>query len=381
MAPASGVPCQGCGDAIPEGAARSERVSDGAPFCAACARENAAGEHPDEMREGAPATETGAPIYSCAACGLLHPARADGGRRADDARTGTPSAEEIAERWWHDGGEHHSPPATYEAGIRAERARVAALAPALPPDLEAIRARAEAATPGPWKWDGQGRPDEDEDGRPLPPYVPQCSHLGGTGIALDNDNENSRYDCAFIAHARADVPALLSALAERDRLVAALRESLAFSSDAHTQAGRDRNRALAEIDRLDADVAALRREVARHVHGEQVEGDYVCPHEMEAERLRAVAEAERLATAETLAGAERDRLAAREEIDGLTREATLQRASADRLAAAAEALAADREHHKGEAERLRAKIDAAEEILAGWRGAHPAVAAALAALT
>lgn len=44
--------CQGCGDAIPDGAPFSERVSDGCPFCLGCAAENAAGDDPDEMRPG-----------------------------------------------------------------------------------------------------------------------------------------------------------------------------------------------------------------------------------------------------------------------------------------------------------------------------------------
>lgn len=65
-------------------------------------------------------------------------------------------------------------------------------------ELEAIKARAAAATPGPWEFDGKGDivPDGDKSD-----FVAMIHY--------------SAEDAEFIAHARADVPALV---AEVERL-------------------------------------------------------------------------------------------------------------------------------------------------------------------
>ena len=48
---------------------------------------------------------------------------------------------------------------------------------------------------------------EREDGYP---YVPQCSYLGGTLISLADTYEESEHDCAYVAFAVNNVPALAS---------------------------------------------------------------------------------------------------------------------------------------------------------------------------
>lgn len=65
--------------------------------------------------------------------------------------------------------------------------------------------KAKPHTPLPWKWDGEERG-----------YVGECSHLGGTGIALDSTYEGSSKDCAYVAVAVNERPALL---AERAALI------------------------------------------------------------------------------------------------------------------------------------------------------------------
>jgi hypothetical protein len=74
-------------------------------------------------------------------------------------------------------------------------------------DLEAIQARADAATQGPWHG------AHDEFG---------CVHIGDYGWvcagpnapAYDVDSEQGHADAEFIAHARQDIPALLTYIAE-----------------------------------------------------------------------------------------------------------------------------------------------------------------------
>lgn len=75
-------------------------------------------------------------------------------------------------------------------------------------DLDAIEARANAATPGPWHDD-----HEQFEGKELP-----CVAVGDFGWvcagqnvpAYDEDSEQGKADAEFIAHARADVPALVA---------------------------------------------------------------------------------------------------------------------------------------------------------------------------
>lgn len=89
--------------------------------------------------------------------------------------------------------------------------------PDVTPDLDAIRKRAEAATPGPWYLE---RHDQ-EDGSiayEVWSHEPYYRIISTT----DEDNEKNVYNAKnvadFIAHAREDIPALLSALtAEKER--------------------------------------------------------------------------------------------------------------------------------------------------------------------
>jgi hypothetical protein len=77
-------------------------------------------------------------------------------------------------------------------------------------DIERLERLERAATPGQWEWDNKKGPDdwEREHGMILP-YVPQCSHLGHTLIALDDTYENSREDCALLEELRNNAKALL----------------------------------------------------------------------------------------------------------------------------------------------------------------------------
>jgi hypothetical protein len=81
-----------------------------------------------------------------------------------------------------------------------------------PAELDAIRARAAAATPGPWRLSdgGWGEYVQDANGHAL-------WALGHTPRAED---------AQFVAHARTDVPALLSELARVELEAAALRRAL-----------------------------------------------------------------------------------------------------------------------------------------------------------
>lgn len=90
-------------------------------------------------------------------------------------------------------------------------------------DIEAIRERAEKATPGPWRQNAARSRD----------YL-DTVHVWGVGGTADEvaligrstlDQQND--DSDFIAHARTDIPALVTALEERDARIAELREALA----------------------------------------------------------------------------------------------------------------------------------------------------------
>lgn len=123
-------------------------------------------------------------------------------------------------------------------------------------ELKAIETRAEAATPGPWGWEANAQTK----------HVEMCSYMPGLmrGTVLDVERLGNRVilrfrfarglmqdaldfrhphkgrehharwsqaidhpDANFIAAARADVPALIAAVRERDADNAALREELA----------------------------------------------------------------------------------------------------------------------------------------------------------
>ena len=115
----------------------------------------------------------------------------------------------------------------------------------LPPDIAAIKARADAATPGPWH-------DEHTD-----PWG--CVLSGDYGwIAprgwpqYDVDTEQGKADAEFIAHARTDVPALLAALDAAQQREAEFHATLAADGFvAVTTAEHD------ELERLRAQVADM----------------------------------------------------------------------------------------------------------------------------
>lgn len=81
--------------------------------------------------------------------------------------------------------------------------------------LDAIEARANAATDGPWEVDRYWW-------KPRSPAIPDQWMLGILGegdeiCAVHESDDGSREDAEFIAHARTDVPALVTALrAERE---------------------------------------------------------------------------------------------------------------------------------------------------------------------
>lgn len=79
-------------------------------------------------------------------------------------------------------------------------------------ELAAIAARAEAATPGPWQ------------------VVPRCTErdwdIEGPEEAYYRGQFARRTDAEFIAHARADIPALLAHIRAQDAATARLRDAL-----------------------------------------------------------------------------------------------------------------------------------------------------------
>jgi hypothetical protein len=80
-----------------------------------------------------------------------------------------------------------------------------------PLDLDAIEARAEAATEGPWQYDGMPLREDAEYGHIVTgggtPGSMREHQICWVGETL---NLRAPEDAEFIAHARADVPALLA---------------------------------------------------------------------------------------------------------------------------------------------------------------------------
>lgn len=91
-----------------------------------------------------------------------------------------------------------------------------------PLDVAAVRARAEAATPGPWRVvEEHGRDIADEGWS----QVTIQSEVGlRDEVAEVIDDERTDENAEFIAAARADVPALLDALAAANAEIARLYE-------------------------------------------------------------------------------------------------------------------------------------------------------------
>ena len=86
-------------------------------------------------------------------------------------------------------------------------------------DREAVRRRAEAATPGPWKpWTTDDYPS-----------VVYFENGASFRVAVCSGWSNNAADAEFIAHARADVPALLDALEAAEARLAAI-ESAAWAA-------------------------------------------------------------------------------------------------------------------------------------------------------
>lgn len=83
-------------------------------------------------------------------------------------------------------------------------------------DVETIRARADAATPGPW----EQRENRDE-GHGVSTVDPLWPGRGHDIVCLGSDGLFA--DLVFIAHARADVPALCGALEHERRVSEAWR--------------------------------------------------------------------------------------------------------------------------------------------------------------
>ena len=74
------------------------------------------------------------------------------------------------------------------------------------PDLDAIAARVAAATPGPWEDDVT-----EEDGDLVIRFPDNGVWYFGN---METSTGRDHADTAFIAHARADIPALLAYIAE-----------------------------------------------------------------------------------------------------------------------------------------------------------------------
>lgn len=128
-------------------------------------------------------------------------------------------------------------------------------------DLATIRARVAATTPDPWVVDADACTVDTSDGRAL------VTVLLGDSDTRDAPRQ-SLADCAFIAHARTDVPALLAEVDLLRALVAganwcdcgigASRDNSSIATMPHADDCPARDRVLAaEVDRLDADKRRL----------------------------------------------------------------------------------------------------------------------------
>ena len=98
-------------------------------------------------------------------------------------------------------------------------------------DLDAIRARCDAATRGPWKYDEAGYVDV---GLPRSRSIAVGVEIGAT----------AKSDGGFIAHARADVPALLAHIEE-------LAERTLTAEERLEQRTRERDEARAQLAATD----------------------------------------------------------------------------------------------------------------------------------
>jgi hypothetical protein len=86
------------------------------------------------------------------------------------------------------------------------------------PDRDAIRARADAATEGPWHLRGRSIMADVLVSHDGPPET-QWNNSVVCSVGAWSSGRPTDADAEFIVHARTDVPALLSALDERDDLL------------------------------------------------------------------------------------------------------------------------------------------------------------------
>ena len=77
--------------------------------------------------------------------------------------------------------------------------------------LDEIEARANAATEGPWEWEGEAKGEWEIGANSLvPSRRPDDPVLYGYGYDASGIEVKSPADAEFIAHARTDMPALVS---------------------------------------------------------------------------------------------------------------------------------------------------------------------------
>lgn len=114
--------------------------------------------------------------------------------------------------------------------------------------IEEIKARAEAATPEPWRQEGP------------------CVYFGYEGVEI-HDARDHNNNAAFIAHARTDIPLLISALeAEKKRadeaeaLAEHLEAVLKLAAEMLTKAS------LCDDERLDEGLSVIRRALTENGH-------------------------------------------------------------------------------------------------------------------
>ncbi len=95
-------------------------------------------------------------------------------------------------------------------------------------DLEAIRAREQAATPGPWEadesapWVWSKASDNWMRIADMRGWGQLTGKGGGLGLSDEVAEAIQNANAEFIAHAREDIPALLSHIEEQDKRIAAL---------------------------------------------------------------------------------------------------------------------------------------------------------------
>ena len=105
-------------------------------------------------------------------------------------------------------------------------------------DLDAIEARANAATLGPWKRYEQ----MEQDSQVVQAISPRYGEYGFIYVGCPEGDGQARADAAFVAHARADIPALIAEVRRlREEAVAArddVHDALLVAEQAEEDAAR-----------------------------------------------------------------------------------------------------------------------------------------------